>query len=276
MNKKTIRMYFIGALMVLVSIAFLVPIYYLVINAFKNLGDTVLHTGDFPKSLYLQNFKDMWVKTGYINLLKNSVIITVCSMTGIILFGSMAGYRLSRMNNKLSKLLILYFITTLIIPFQATMIPLIKLLRDLNLIDSILGIILVYIGMGTPIAIFLYSAGAKSIPPSMEESAKMDGAGRFVTFFKIIFPLMTPITITVILLDGIWIWNDFLLPLITLTSPENKTIPIGTVSLIIGQYGQMYNYGVTVAILACLPMIIIYIFLQRYIVKGIIDGANKG
>lgn len=275
-KKKKFGVLMVGLIMFAVAIAFLVPIYYLVINAFKTLPEVVLDTGAFPKSLYLKNFTYMWTKTGYPTLFKNSVVIGVCSMAGIILFGSMAGYKLSRINNKWSKLTTFYFISTLIIPFQATMIPLIKLLRDMNLIDSIFGLIMVYIGMGTPFAIFLYSAAAKSIPISLEEAAKIDGAGRFTTFFKVIFPLMGPVTVTVLILDGLWIWNDFLLPLITLTTPAHKTVPIGTVSLIIGTYGQAYNYGVTVALLGCLPMIILYLFLQKYIVKGIVDGATKG
>lgn len=276
MKRKRVLEIVILILMVIVAALFLTPIYYLVINAFKPLKEVILNTGAFPKTLYFENFKEVWQKSNYIILLKNSIIVTFFSLLGIVVLGSMAGYKLSRMKSKFSNGLILYFILTLIIPFQATMIPLVKLLRDLNLMDRIFGLILVYIGMGTPLAIFMYTAGAKSIPISIDESAKIDGAGSLMAFFKIIFPLLSPITSTVIILDGLWIWNDFLLPLITLTSDKNKTIPVGTMNLIMGQYSFMPNYGAAVAILGFLPMLILYIFLQKYIVKGIIEGATKG
>lgn len=276
MKKNKIYVLIVGIIMIIVAMGFMVPIYYIIINAFKPLKDVVMNTGNFPKSLYLKNFREVWEKANYFILLKNSLILTLFSLIGIVILGSMAGYKLSRIKSKWSNGIVLYFLLTLVIPFQATMIPLVKLLKYMNLMDSLIGLMLVYIGMGTPIAIFLYTAGVKSIPISMEESAKIDGAGSLRIFFQIIFPLLKPVTSTVIILDGLWIWNDFLLPLITLTTTSKETIPVGTMSLIIGQYSSMLNYGVVAAIYAFLPMLVLYILLQKYFVKGIIDGATKG
>jgi raffinose/stachyose/melibiose transport system permease protein len=275
MKRKKILDKIILSMMAMVSVMFLLPIYFILINTFKPLKNILLKTASFPESLYFQNYIDVWRLTQFGTLLRNSVIITGVSLVGIVLFGSMAGYKISRMRGRYGYILVMYFILTLIIPFQAVMIPLVKVMNGLNLIDSIHGIILVYIGLGTPMGVFLYHGAAKTIPVSIEEAALIDGAGAFTSFFKVIFPLLQPITSTLIILEGLWIWNDYLLPLITLQSNGNKTIPLGTTAAFFGKYMSKWNYGITAITIASLPMLILYIFMQKFIIKGIISGSVK-
>lgn len=266
----------VGIFMGIVSIAWFFPIYFMFINTFKPLKDVVLNTAVFPESFYFGSYVTIWENTPYLLMFKNSFIITFFSVLGIVIFGSMAGYKLARANSKWAYFLIMYFILTLIIPFQAVMIPLVKIMNNFNLIDSIIGIILVYIAFGSPLAIFLYHGAVKAIPKSLEESATIDGAGPYRTFFKVIFPLLTPITSTVVILQTLYIWNDFLLPLITLQSTANQTLPLGTTALFFGQYGNKWDLGITAIFMASLPMIILYMIMQKYIIKGIVSGATKG
>ena len=276
MNSKKKMTLIVGIVMGLISLMWLTPVYFVIINAFKTFKEVVVDTAAFPTSMYLENFVELWQKADYPLLVRNSLIITVTSLAGIVFFGSMAGYKLARSKSRWSYILLIYFIMTMIIPFQSIMIPLVKVLKDYNLIDKLGGIILVYIAQSTPIAIFFYQAAVRNIPHSMEESAKIDGAGPFRTFFQIIFPLLSPITATVVILQTLWIWNDFLLPLVTLQTPGNKTLSLGTYAVFVGKYGTKMNIGMAAVLLASIPMLTLYLVLQKYIVKGITAGATKG
>lgn len=276
LKNERIKSRIVSHIMALVSIMWFAPVYFMLINSFKPFKSVILDTASFPKGLYLENFKDVWEMTNFSNLLLNSIFITGFSVLGIVLAASMAGYKLARWNSRWNRLITFYFILTLIIPFQAIMIPLVKTMKELSLIDKRIGLILVYIALGSPLAIFLYQAAVKAIPISLEESAKIDGGGPFTIFFKIIFPLLKPITSTVIILQSLYIWNDFLLPLITLQSENKKTIPLGISAAFFGQYSNKWNLGITAMLSASIPMIVIYVIMQKYILKGIVSGATKG
>ncbi|MEI7884944.1 MAG: carbohydrate ABC transporter permease [Clostridia bacterium] len=278
MNKKKFwrKENIIGFSMIAVAALFFMPIYYMLINAIKPNKEVLLRTIEFPKGLYLDSFITIWQKTSFLNLLKNSVIITVLSIIGIVLFSSMAGYMIARKNTRFTKTVYLYLLLSIVIPFQAIMIPLVKLMAFLHITNNIYGLVLVYICAATPMSVFLYAGAVRCIPRSIEEAARIDGANWFMTFWRIIFPLLRSITSTVVILNSFWIWNDFLLPLIMLTSNENKTIPVGLMSLIFGQYGPNVSVGLAAAIFSVIPMLIIYLSLQKYFIKGLIEGSVKG
>lgn len=265
-----------AVIMGLISLLWLVPIYFLIINSFKPLRAVAVNTGAFPTSLYLDNFKEVWRQVNFPVLLRNSVIVTVGSVALVVLLSSMAGYKLARSGSKKANWIILYFLVAMVVPFQAVMIPLVKLMSGLNLTDNLFGIILLYGALQAPMAMYLYYGAAKAISPALEESARIDGAGVFRTFFSVIFPLLSPMTVTVVILNTLWIWNDFLLPLVMLTSPAKKTIPLGTTALFSGQFMTKWNLGITAIFLASLPMLVLYVAMQKYIVKGIADGSVKG
>ncbi len=262
-------------IMGIVTLLFFTPIYFMVINTFKPLKEVILNTSKLPETWILSNYAHVWGLSDFGTLLRNSIVITAVSVIGIVVFGAMAGYRISRMKGKIGYILVLYFIMTLIIPFQAVMIPLVKIMKNMSLIDSIYGIILVYIGLGTPMGIFLYHGAVKAIPYAIEEAAIMDGAGSLTVFFKIIFPLLAPITSTLVILETLWVWNDYLLPLIVLQSDSNKTIPLGTTATFFGKYMSQWHYGITAIFMASIPMIILYSLMQKYVIKGIVGGAVK-
>ena len=250
------------------------PIYFAVINSFKPLSEIVTSYTDFPKSFYLGNYIKAWIKTDFPRVFLNSLIITVISLSGIILISSMAGYILVRTPGKLSWLLFVIIVSSMIIPFHTIMIPLIVVTRKLNLSNSIPGIILVYWGLGCNFAIFLYHGFVKTIPHELEESAVMDGCTPYQTFFKIVMPLLVPVTSTIAVLDALWIWNDFLLPLLLLQRKAIQTIPLSQY-IFFGQYYSDWGLALAGLILAVLPIVIFYIFMQKYIVKGITAGAVK-
>jgi raffinose/stachyose/melibiose transport system permease protein len=203
--------------------------------------------------------------------LANTAIITSCSVVGILLVSSMAAYVLARAANRLSWLLYMLFTFALVIPFQIVMVPIVVLATDLKL-STIWGIIPMYWGLGCPLAVFMYHGFVKGVPRELEESAAIDGAGRFYTYFRIVFPLLQPITATIAILDALWIWNDFLLPLVIVRK--------GTLQLEQMQFYGMFlrEYGPAAAslVLSAAPIIVFYLALQKYIIKGIADGAVKG
>jgi raffinose/stachyose/melibiose transport system permease protein len=276
MNIRKIKNGFTGSVMGIIALVWFIPIYFMVINSFKPLKDVIFTTAAFPKSFYLDNIINVWRDANYFTLFTNSLIITTFSLLAIVLFASMTGYRLARSKGKVVGLVMAYFILTLIIPFQAVMIPLVKTMRELALINSRFGLVLVYVAFGSPMAIFLYHGYVKGVPVSLEESATIDGAGPFRTYFTIIFPLLAPMTSTIIILQSLFIWNDFLLPLITLQSESMKTIPLGIAGKFFGQYAFKWNLGITAMLLASLPMLVLYLIMQRYIISGVVKGAVKG
>lgn len=273
--KKRKNQAVLAVVMLLVGVIWLVPIYYMLISSFKPLRDVLFSISAFPKELYLENFITVWKDANFFALLTNSVIISGFSLFFVVLFASMAGWRLARKKSRGSLLLLNLFTLTLIIPFQGIMIPLVKTMKDLALIDSRYGIILVYIAIGCAMPMYLYYGAVKSIPVSLEESACIDGAGVYRTFFSIVFPLLAPMTGTVIILQAIFFWNDFLLPLIVLQSSNLKTIPLGVTAHFFGKYQNQWQLGMTAMLLASLPMLILYIMMQRQIVSGITKGAVK-
>lgn len=263
-------------LILTLAILWFVPLYFMIINSFKTFKEVIMETAAFPSKFYLGNFIEIFEKTNYGQLFMNSLIVLAISLFFILLFGAMAAYFIVREKTVFGKILLFFFIITMIVPFQSIMIPLLRTLNQFGLIDRLAGVILVYIAQLTPMSIFLYYGSMKTIPLSLEESARMDGATPYQIFFRIILPLMHPITATLAILHTLWIWNDFLLPLIVLQSPEKKTLSLGTYALFIGQYSNKMNLGMTAVFLASIPMLLIYILMQKYIVKGIMKGAIKG
>ena len=262
-------------LMGIISVVWFLPVYFMLINSFKPLKGVIFTTAAFPESVYFGNIIEVWNGADYFLLFSNSLIITFISIVGIVLCAAMAGYRLSRASGRVAALLLSYFILTLIIPFQAIMIPLVKTMREFSMIDSRWGLILVYIALGSPIAIFLYQGYIKTLPYALEESAIIDGAGQLTIFFRIIFPLLKPMTSTVVILQSLYIWNDFLLPLISIQSEHLKTIPLGIAGKFFGQYAFKWNLGITAMLMASLPMLLLYIFVQRFIISGVMKGSVK-
>ena len=277
--KKT-RGVIANVLLVCFCIVWLFPIYIIVVNAFKNRAELYENILAFPSSFSFKYFAEAMDKMDILNALKNSLIVTLVSIAFIILLASMCAWMLARTNNKISKIIFMTFVATMLIPFQTLMMPLMQVLsfgRDamhLPVIDSLGGLIFCYIGFGASMSVFLYHGFVLSVPLALEEAATIDGCTKLGVFFKIVFPMLKPVTMTVIILDVIWIWNDYLLPSLVLSSKANRTIPLSTANFF-GQFTIQWNLAMAGLTLTIFPVVIFYLCAQKYIIKGVAAGAVK-
>lgn len=267
-------------ILICVCLAYLFPIYIIVVNAFKNRAELYENVLAFPSQFSFQYFAKAMDKMDFFNALKNSLIVTLVSITIIVVLASMCAWMLARTENKISKFIFMLFVVTMLIPFQTLMMPLMQVLgfgRDtlgLPVVDTLGGLIFCYIGFGASMSVFLYHGFVKSVPVALEEAATIDGCSKFGVFWRIVFPMLKPVTMTVIILDVIWIWNDYLLPSLVLTSKANRTIPLSTASFF-GQFTIQWNMAMAGLTLTIIPVIIFYLCAQKYIVKGVAAGAVK-
>ena len=203
----------------------------------------------------------------------NSLLITIVSTTLIVIFASMAAWMLVRSKSKWSTFLFFLFAAAMLIPFQSVMLPLINILGKLNLLNPA-GLILAYVGFGSSLSIVLYHGFIKGIPLELEEAAVIDGCNKFQVFWFIVFPLLKPITVTVSILNVMWVWNDFLLPQLIINRPEWHTIPL-KMFYFFGQYSKRWDLALAGLVIGMIPIIVFYFFAQKHIVKGITQGSIK-
>lgn len=268
---------FIYILLVILAVIFLAPIFIILFNSFKGK----LYISDVPFKLPtaetfsgLQNYVDGLSKTGFLSAFGWSIFITFFSTIVIVLFTSMTGWYITRTKNKVSTALYFIFVFSMIVPFQMVMFTMSKVANMLSL-DNPIGLIVLYLGFGAGLSIFMFSGFVKSIPIDIEEAALIDGCNPIKTFFLIVLPLLKPICITVAILNVMWIWNDYLLPSLVLKS-DYKTIPMA-VQYLRGGYGAIdMGAMMAVLVLAIIPIIIFYLTCQKYIIEGVAAGAVKG
>ncbi|MCI1220239.1 MAG: carbohydrate ABC transporter permease [Bifidobacterium sp.] len=271
-----------GSLLVfLVSLIHLSPFYLLLTNSFKTREELYSNVLSLPNNLSFQYYKVAMERMNIVTAVMNSLIVTVISTLLIVIFSSMTAWVLARNDDKLwAKIIFLTFVATMLIPFQTLMMPLMQFFSQLQeltgipIIDTRQGLIFMYIGFGAAMSVFLYHGFVKSIPLSLEEAGYIDGASKWQVFWKIIFPMLRPITNTVVILNVIWIWNDYLLPSLVLSSDNVKTIPLSTFSFF-GQFTIQWNLAMAGLVMTIIPVIIFYAFAQRNIVRGIAEGAVK-
>ncbi len=263
------------------ALFYLSPLYIVLVNSFKNREEIYSSAIALPTSLDFSVYSMAIEKMQFFNAFKNSVIVTLGSIFFIIVLSSMTAWMLVRNDNKVSKFIFLAFIATMIIPFQTLMMPMmqeVKFWQDLlgiNILDTLRGLIFLNIGFGASMAVFLYHGFIKSsIPVSLEEAATIDGCSTFRVFWSIVFPMLKPTTMTVIILDVIWIWNDFLLPSLVLSNNDIKTIPLSTAKFF-GQFTIQWNLAMAGLVLTMIPVIVFYLISQKYIIKGVASGAVK-
>ena len=255
----------------------LIPMLVVLFNAFKSNLEIADNYFSLPTGLYTENFQKLFAKNDLLLSFRNSVLITAVSLFFTTILLPLTAYGASRhmMQNKWFKYLFYFLIVGLFVPFQAKMIPLIIISSSLNLMN-VGGIIVVYIASSTCEGVFLCGGYLQSIPPDMEEAAYIDGCGYFGTYWRIIFPLMKPIVATVAIQNALWIWNDFMLPLLML----NKSSKFWTLILYVYNFKTAYqtDYGAIFAsfLLSLMPIMLFYVFMQKQIVGGLTAGAVKG
>ena len=262
-------------LVLLSAILYLAPLYIAVVNSVKPYSEIIKSPLSLPKQFTLDNFVEAYQTSNMLELYKNSIIITVSSVVILILLTSMAAYIIARRRGKVYQSLYIYSLAGIMIPPVVTLIPSIKTLSTLHLLYTMPGLLLFYAGTYFSTTIFLYVGFIKTIPASLDESAFIDGANPFTTFFRIIFPLVKPCTATAVIFLGMWIWNDFLNPMYILGFRGGKTITTGIYNAI-GAYTSMWNLVFANVMLASLPIIILYLSMQKLFMQGLTSGAVKG
>ena len=268
----------LAAVFALLSALFLAPIFVVLSNSFK--GRFFISTAPFAlpnRETFagLQNYIDGFTGADFGRALGYSVFITVFSVMAIVLFTSMTAWYIVRAKNRISSVLYYLFVFSMIVPFQMVMFTMSKMANFLRL-DNPLGIVVIYLGFGAGLSVFMFSGFIKSIPLEIEEAATIDGCYPVQTFFRIILPLLRPTAITVAILNAMWIWNDYLLPELLLGTAY-ATIPVAVQHALRGSYGAQ-NMGALMAmlILAIIPIVIFFLSSQRYIIRGVVAGAGKG
>lgn len=260
----------------LLAALYIYPIYLMVINSMKPFKEVLTNVLGLPTKLALENYAYVIEKMDYFRLFFNNVVITIIGIAGIVVFSSMAAYVLDRRQTKCTRLIHTLIITPMLIPFQTIMITLLKFMNTIHLNGTTWGLGIQYWGFGIPMATFIYFNFMKSIPREIDESAMIDSATTFQTYGMIIFPLLKTVTATVVVLDVMWIWNDFLLPLLMVnSSPSSKTLVLAAYNFV-GSLNTKWHYALAAMVLAVLPSVVVFILLQRYIVEGVVAGAVKG
>lgn len=275
MKKEKLISAFITVFLIIAGTVTLFPIFMAIMNSFKSQGEIFKSVIALPRNLNFVNYTNAFGRMDFIRTTGNTLYITVLSVSGIILLGSLAGYKLSRTSGKLSAVLFVLFTCSMLVPFQSIMIPLVKVSKALGLQGSKSGLVLIYIGLGINMAIFLYHGFVKSLPRELEEAALIDGCNEAQVFFKIVFPLLMPITSTIAILDVLWIWNDFMLPLVMITNVKNYTLILAT-NMFFGKYSIEWPNVLAGLVATWIPVVIFYGIFQKNIVKGITAGAVKG
>lgn len=261
-------------LIYIMLILFVLPFYLMVINSFKTTQQFVDSPFSLPERIDFGNYVDAFIKMDFLNGLANSLTITVISVAFIILISSMAAYFLVRYKWKINEVIFAMLVASMIVPFQAVMIPLVSIYGNMDLLNSKWILIFMYVGFGQAFAVFVFHGFIKNIPIEMEEAAFIDGGNRIQIFFRIVFPLLTPVIVTILILDILWIWNDYLLPSLVLLSPSQRTLPLSTYSFF-QSYSVDYAPLMAGIVLTILPILVVYLFCQKQIVKGVVQGAIK-
>ncbi|MNS45064.1 L-arabinose transport system permease protein AraQ [compost metagenome] len=264
----------VTVLLVIGSLIVLFPLYMTLMIAVKSPQEMANAVLAWPKEWHWGNFKKAVDMTNFFHAFRNSSIITVFAVIFTLLTNSLVAYAVARnMDKRLFKMLYFYFVSALFVPFPIIMLPLVKEVSKLGM-NNQTGLIVLYVVYGIAFNLFLYVGYLRSIPAELEEAAVMDGASIWGTFWKVIFPLLSPINATVAILTCIWAWNDFLLPLIILSKPSMATLPLAQY-IFQSKFGVQYNYAFASYLMALLPMIIVYLVAQRWIISGVIRGAVK-
>jgi len=269
-NKK----FWLTSLSIVICLIHILPFYILNTTSFKAMDD-LSSKWIMPGYLYLDNFINAWYEAKLATAFKNNLIVTVISIALIVIVGSIAAYPLSRRQTRWNKFVYMLFVSALIVPPLTSLVPLYKFMVDLGGMNQYWGIILLHVTFHLPMTIFLYTGFIGTIPRELDEAAMIDGAGQFGLFYRIILPLLKPITATVVILHGVSVWNDFQFSLFFLQRPELRTITV-SLSSFFAEDGNKVGWVAAGSFMGALPMVVVYLFLQRYFITGLSAGAIKG
>jgi raffinose/stachyose/melibiose transport system permease protein len=272
-SKKWIEI-LVFAVALLLAALFFFPVYFSLISAFKSNGAILRDAVSLPSSLYLDSFKYLLTETDFPRAMLNSLILTVVSILFMILLIPMAAYAIERAGKKWTGMVYMYYLAGMMIPFQVYMIPLFKEMRSFSLYGTLTAPILIYISGSVGMGVLLFTSFIKGIPSEIEEAAAIDGCSRVRIFWQIVFPLLGPCTASMVVLQGLGIWNDFLMPSLILHS--DKRTMIVEIFKFVGELASQWDMVFAGTTMSIVPVLIVFISLQKYFVKGIAAGATKG
>jgi raffinose/stachyose/melibiose transport system permease protein len=250
------------------------PLVNMVFSSFKSTRDILRAPFALPTTLDFSNYVTLWVKKGFGRYFFNSIWMTAVSMVFVLLFGSMAAYGVSRYKYRLSPLVYMLFLSGIMLPLKAAIIPLFILMKKMGLVDKPLSVILIFIAMGLPSTVFILSGFMKAVPTDLEYAARIDGCSDWAIYRMIVMPVVAPAITLVTIYNAVPIWNDFFFPLVFLQSTKWKTLPIGLTSFF-GQYSTDWSLLFTGLSMAVVPVLILYLFMAKYFIRGMTAGAVK-
>jgi len=249
------------------------PVYVLINLSLKSRGEVTRDPLGLPADFLFSNYKQAWQEASLGRAILSSTVITASSVVLLVALGSIASFALARRASRLSYAAYLLFLLGLVLPFQLALIPLYQLVRDLHLIGTYWSMIGFYTGLQLPFTIFLYTGFLRALPRDYEQAAMIDGASQLEAFAQVVFPLLRPVTGTVLVLNAIFIWNDFLTPLLYLSGTDRQTIPVA-ISSFVGQYVAQWQLVFAGLVIAIMPILLVYFLLQRSIIKGFASGLK--
>jgi raffinose/stachyose/melibiose transport system permease protein len=272
-SRKSTKVPVFYAVLVIVALLWFTPVFTLILTALKDAGDFAVNGAfSLPKAIRWTNFGEAW-ETGVKNYFWNSVIVTSFKVPAGIILESMAAFALTHMHFKWADRVFTYILIGLIVPMQMTLVPLTLLMNALNLIDTLAGLTILYIGFGVPFGVLVMRGFFRTIPTAIIEAARIDGCSWFRIFYRIALPLAIPAIVSLCILDGVATWNEFILAQIFLRSDENRTLPLGLVQFST-QFSTQYDQLAAAVLIAVVPIMLVFLFFQRYFVAGM-GGAVK-
>ncbi|WP_372660323.1 carbohydrate ABC transporter permease [Cohnella sp.] len=276
MGRSKLTLQWLSTLLLsIVALLFIAPFAMILLNSFKENKEITSAPFGLPSAWEWTNYQTAFTKMNYLHAFMNTFIITVGSVVLIAVFAAMTAHYFVRNNSRFNQYIFFIMVASMIIPFQAIMIPLIKIYGGmLGMLNSKGALIYLYLGFGSSLAVFIYHGFVKSIPAELEEAALIDGCNRRQTFFKIVLPVLIPTTVTIAILNVLWIWNDFLLPSLVLIEAVQRTLPLSTFYFH-GTYTADYGPLMASLLLTIFPVIIVYLFAQKYIIQGVMQGSIK-
>ncbi|MFI7632855.1 carbohydrate ABC transporter permease [Nonomuraea sp. NPDC049400] len=260
--------------MILAAAVVGVPFYYIVVNTFKTRQETSASPLAPPTSLYLDNYVRVFESTPILQSFLNTLYVTAVSIVIMLVIGSMAAYAMLLRKTLINRVAGVLLVIAFLVPGQATLIPVYRLLVGLRLVDSLEGLILLY-AAGSIFCYFLIQGYLRSLPISIFEAARIDGAGPWQIYWRIVLPLIRPILITVGVFQTMWIWNDFITPNVFISSPDKQTLVL-QVYKAVGEYSVDWPAFMTLSVIVLIPVVIFFIAMQRHIVNGLLQGSVKG
>lgn len=271
-GEKTIRGIF-SVMLFIVTLSTILVIGITVLNSFKTKGDLIKNTFGIPTEFTLESFKKVLTQDHFVRYFLNSIILTLGGISLLIFLASMTAYGLSRYKFKMKGAVQTYFMLGLMFPIQLGLLPLFIILRSLGLLNNLLGLILLY-GAGMSFPVFVFSKFFSTIPAALEESARLDGAGEFTIYWKIILPICKPVLATIALINSVTIWNDFYMPLVFLSKASVRTLTLGVYKYM-ESFLKNWNYAFAAVVVTLIPVILLYFMFSKQIVAGLTGGAVK-